>query len=61
MIGDAVWRRKASRIFPRFKSKAEGRCKMKGEALFVRECRDTLRNLLGSSDLSRPRKSCAES
>ena len=53
-----VWRRKASRTFPRLKSdpKAEGRRKPLGETLFVRECRKTLRNLLGSSDLSRPRK-----
>ena len=27
-----------------------------GETLFVRECRTALRNLLGTSDLSRPRK-----
>ena len=50
LTGDAVWRRKASRSFPRLKSDA------KAEALFVSECRKTLRNLLGSSDLSRPRK-----
>ena len=58
LTGDAVWRRKASRTFPRLKSdpKAEGRRKPLGEALFVRECRKALRNLLGSSDLSRPRK-----
>ena len=58
LTGDAVWRRKASRTFPRLKSdpKAEGRRKPMGEALFVRECRKALRNLLGSSDLSRPRK-----
>ena len=56
--GDSVWRRKASRTFPRLKSdpKAEGRRRPLGEALFVRECRKALRNLLGSSDLSRPRK-----
>ena len=38
--GDAVWRRKASRTFPRLQSdpKAEGRRKSMGEALFVREC-----------------------
>ena len=55
---DSVWRRKASRTFPRLKSdsKAEGRRRSWGEALFVRECRKALRNLLGSSDLSRPRK-----
>ena len=55
---DAVWRRKASLTFPRLKSdpKAEGRRKPMGEALFVRECRKALRNLLRSSDLSRPRK-----
>ena len=58
LTGDAVWRRKASRTFPRFKSdqKAEGRRKLMGERLFVRECRMALRNLPGSSDLSRPRK-----
>ena len=53
-----MWRRKASRTFLRFKSdpKAEGRRRPLGEALFVRECRKALRNLLGSSDLSRPWK-----
>ena len=58
LTGDSVWRWKASRTFPRFQSdpKAEGRRKPLGEALFVRECRKALRNLLGSSDLSRPRK-----
>ena len=58
LMADAVWRRKASRTFPRLQSdpKAEGRRKPLGEALFVRECRKALRNLLGSSDLSRPRK-----
>ena len=58
LMGDAVWRRKASRTFPRLKSdpKAEGRRKPLGEALLVRECRTALRNLVGSSDLSRPRK-----
>ena len=58
LTGDSVWRRKASRTFPRLKSdpKAEGRRKSLGETLFVRECRKALRNLLGSSDLSRPRK-----
>ena len=56
--GDAVWRRKAIRTFPRLKSdlKAEGWRKPFGVALFVRECRTALRNLLGSSDLSWPRK-----
>ena len=55
---DAVWRRKASRTFPRLSSdpKAESRRKPMGEALFVRECRAALRNLPESSDLSRPRK-----
>ena len=55
---DSVWRRKASRTFPRLKSdpKAEVWRKPLGEALFVRECRKGLRNLLESSDLSRPRK-----
>ena len=56
-LRDAVWRRNASRTFPRLKSdpKAEGRRKPLGEALFVRECRKALRNLR-SSDLSQPRK-----
>ena len=55
---DAVWRRKASRTFPRLKSdpKAEGRRRPLGEVLFVHECRTALRNLLGSSDLSQPQK-----
>ena len=58
LTGDAVWRRKASRTFPRLKSdpKAKGRRKPLGEALFIRECRKALRNLLGSCDLSRSRK-----
>ena len=58
LTGDAVWRRKASRIFPRLNSdsKAEGRRRPLGEALIVRECRKALRNLLGSSDLSWPWK-----
>ena len=58
LTGDAVWRRKPSRTFPRLQSdpKAEGRRKPLGEALFVRECRKALRNLLGSSDLSLSRK-----
>ena len=58
LTGDSVWRRKASRTFPRLKSdpKAKGRRKPLGEALFVREYRRALRNLLVSSDLSRPRK-----
>ena len=58
LTGDSVWRRKASRTFPRLQSdpKAEGRRRPLGEALFVRECRKALRYLLGSSDLSRPRK-----
>ena len=53
-----MWRRKASRTFPRLNSdpKAEGQRRPLGEALFVRECRKALRNLLGSSDLSWPRK-----
>ena len=53
-----MWRRKASRTFPRLKSdpKTEGRRRPLGEALFVHECRKALRNLLGSSDLSWPRK-----
>ena len=58
LTGDSVWRRKASRTFPRLKSdpKAEGRRRPTGEALFFSECQKALRNLLGSSDLSRPRK-----
>ena len=58
LTGDAVWRRKTSRTFPRLKSdpKAEGRRKPMGEALFVHECRMALRNLPGSSDFSWPRK-----
>ena len=58
LTGDAVWRRKAGRTFPRLQSdpKAEGQRKPLGEALFVRECRKVLRNLLVSSDLSRPPK-----
>ena len=58
LTGDAVWRLKAGRTFPRLQSdpKAEGRRRPLGETLFVRECRTALRNLLGSSDLSRPRK-----
>ena len=58
LTGDAVWRRKVSWTFPRLKSdpKAEGRRKPMDETLFARECRMALRNLLGSSDLSRPRK-----
>ena len=53
-----MWRRKASRTFPRLKSdpKAEDRRWPLGGALFFSECRKALRNLLGSSDLSRPRK-----
>ena len=55
---DAVWRRKASRTFPRLNSdpKAEGRRKPLGEALFVRDCRKSLCKFLGSSDFSWPRK-----
>ena len=58
LTGDSVWRRKASWTFPRLNSdpKAEGRRRPLGEALFVCECRKALRNLLGSSDLSCPRK-----
>ena len=58
LTGDSVWRRKASRTFPCLDSdpKAEGRGRPLGEALFVRECRKALPNLLGSSDLSWPRK-----
>ena len=58
LMGDAVWRQKVSQTFPRLQSdpKAEGQHKPMGEALFVWECRTALRNLLGTSDLSRPRK-----
>ena len=58
LTGDAVLRLKTSWTFPRLKSdpKAEGRRRPLGEALFIRECRKALRNLLGSSDLSWPRK-----
>ena len=53
-----MWRRKASQTFPHLQSvsKSEGRRKPMGEALFDRECRTALHNLLGSSDLSQPRK-----
>ena len=49
LSGDAVWKRKASRIFPRLKSdsKAEGRRKPKGEMSFVRECRTAFVTFLG--------------
>ena len=58
LTGDSEWRRKASRTFPHLISdpKAEGRRRPSGEALFVRECQKPLRNLLGSSALSWPRK-----
>ena len=58
LSGDAVWRRKASRIFPRLQSdpKAESRRKAMGETPFVRECCKAIRNLTGSSDLSQSRK-----
>ena len=58
LTGDSVWRRKASRTFPRIQSdpKAEGRRKPLGGTRFVRECQKALRNLLGSSDLLRPRR-----
>ena len=48
LTGDAVWRRKANWTFPHLQSdpKAEGRRKPMFEALFVRECRKALRNLL---------------
>ena len=58
LSGNAFWRRKANRTFPRLHSdpKAEGRRKPMGETPFVHECRAALRNLPGSSDLSRPWK-----
>ena len=45
LMGDAVWRQKASRTFPHLKSdpKAEGRRKPLGKALFVCKCRKALR------------------
>ncbi len=47
---------KAGNTFLRLKSdpKAEGRHKQRGETPLVLECRKALRNLPGSSDLSRP-------
>ena len=58
LIGDAVWRQKARRTFPRLRSdpKAEDQRKPMGETPFIRECRAALRNLPGSSDLSWHRK-----
>ena len=58
LSGDAVWRRKGSRIFPRLKSnpKAEGQHKPMGETPFVHECRKAPRKFSGSSELSRLRK-----
>ena len=49
LTGDAVWRLKASRTFPRLKSepKAEVRRRSLGEALFVRECRRPFVTFLG--------------
>ena len=41
---------------PQSDPKAEGQRKSLGETLFVCECRTALHNLLGSSNLSRPRK-----
>ena len=45
-------------VFPRLKSnpKAEDCRRLKDEVLFARECREALRKLPGSSDLSRSRK-----
>ena len=56
--GDAVWRRKASRTFPRLQSdpKAQSRRRPMGETPFFRECCKALRNIPGSSDLSQSRK-----
>ena len=55
-LEDAVWRLKESRTFLRLQSdpKAEDRRQLIDETPFVRECRKALRNLPGSSDLSRP-------
>ena len=58
LTGDAVWRRKVSWTFPRLKSDPKTYVNLQplGEALIVHECQTALRNLPGSSDLSRPRK-----
>ena len=55
---DAVWRRTASRTFPRLQSdpKAESWRRSVGETPLVCECRRALRNLPGSSDLSQSQK-----
>ena len=55
---EAVWGLKVRSAFPRLKSnpEAEGRCRPRDEAPFVRECRRAIRNLPRSSDLSRSRK-----
>ena len=58
LLGDAVWRRKTSRTFPRLMSnpKAKGRHTAMSETSFVRECRSALCKFPGSGDLSQPRK-----
>ena len=55
LTGDAVWRGKVGRNFPRLKfdPKPEGQRKPMGE---TSECRAALRNFSRSSDLSRPQK-----
>ena len=55
---DTVWRWKASNSFLGLKSdpKAEGQCRWKGKALFVREHCKGLCNFPGSSNLSWPRQ-----
>ena len=58
LAGDAVWRRKASRTFPRLKSnpKSEGPRRPAGETPFVHECHKALCKLPVSSDFSWPLK-----
>ena len=58
LSGDAVWRRRASRTFPRLQldPKAESRRWSMGETPLVRECCKALRNLPGSSVLSPSRR-----
>ena len=55
---DTVWGQKVRDVFPCLKSnpKAEGRRKLRSKAPFVHELRQALRNIPGSSNLSRPRK-----
>ena len=55
---DMVWRQKVRDVFPCLKSnpKAKGHHRARDEALFICECCMAVRNLSGSSDLSRPQK-----